>query len=457
MKNNKKLHPQFISGFMDGEACFGLNICENSNYKAGWHINPYLCIGLHTKDLPLLSSIQSFFGGIGGVSVNNNSAAYYVSSVKDLTNIIYSHFNKYPLLTQKKADFELLKSAIELISRKEHLTPEGLQNIVNIKASMNRGLSEALSIAFPNYSPVSRPLVEDQKTKDPNWLAGFTAGEGCFYVQILKSKTHKTGYQVILRFIIAQHIRDLQLLSSFIQYLGCGLISIKSKEYVEFRVFKLEDINNKIIPFFDKYLLHGAKSADYLDFCKVALLMKDKAHLTPEGLSQIIKIKSGMNTGRDFTNLHSSSDTTITVSELSVTKSLNIPIIQKRTFHTNIKAGTNSIFLQSCDPPLVRGGIGKYKFLIISRSMSTLCAQKITKIPVKNLANNKQASISRHFPVATSEWHNSVYTYNPKSIISLLVIDQMIIKIITSYLNSFYLEDQNQNHFPLVRQKIHSH
>lgn len=89
--------------------------------------------------------------------------------------------------------------------------------------------------------------------------------------------------------------------------------------------------------------------------------------------------------------------------------------------------------------------------------MSTLCAQKITKIPVKNLANNKQASISRHFPVATSEWHNSVYTYNPKSTISLLVIDQMIIKIITSYLNSFYLEDQNQNHFPLVRQKIHSH
>lgn len=109
---------------------------------------------------------------------------------------------------------------------------------------------------------------------------------------------------------------------------------------------------------------------------------------------------------------------------------------------------------------------GKFRFSYISRSMSTLCAQKITKIPVKNLANNKQVSISKHFPVATSEWHNSVYTYNPKSTISLLVIDQMIIKIITSYLNSFYLEDQNKNHFPLafapqaagqgVREKIHS-
>jgi len=31
--------------------------------------------------------------------------------------------------------------------------------------------------------------------------------------------------------------------------------------------------------------------------------MKVKAHLTPEGLEQILKIKAGMNTGRPFLNL----------------------------------------------------------------------------------------------------------------------------------------------------------
>lgn len=30
--NNVKLHPQFLSGFMDGEACFGLNIIQKRTF-----------------------------------------------------------------------------------------------------------------------------------------------------------------------------------------------------------------------------------------------------------------------------------------------------------------------------------------------------------------------------------------------------------------------------------------
>jgi hypothetical protein len=37
---------------------------------------------------------------------------------------------------------------------------------------------------------------------------------------------------------------------------------------------------------------------NYLDFCKVAKLMNEKAHLTEEGFKVIRKIKAGMNTGR---------------------------------------------------------------------------------------------------------------------------------------------------------------
>ena len=46
--------------------------------------------------------------------------------------------------------------------------------IIAIKASMNRGLLGKLKLAFPSVVPVVRPLVLDQKIKDPNWLAGFT-------------------------------------------------------------------------------------------------------------------------------------------------------------------------------------------------------------------------------------------------------------------------------------------
>lgn len=81
---------------------------------------------------------------------------YYVSSVKELNKIIH-HFDKYPLATQKQADYELFKQALKIIESKEHLTQEGLRKILAIKASINLGLSESLKAAFPDIKPVSRP------------------------------------------------------------------------------------------------------------------------------------------------------------------------------------------------------------------------------------------------------------------------------------------------------------
>jgi len=46
--------------------------------------------------------------------------------------------------------------------------------------------------------------------------------------------------------------------------------------------------------------LEGIKRVDFEDFVKVARLIKEKAHLTEEGLEQVRGIKNGMNTGRDF-------------------------------------------------------------------------------------------------------------------------------------------------------------
>jgi hypothetical protein len=62
-------------------------------------------------------------------------------------------------LTQKATDFLLFQKAVELVNDKAHLTVEGLEKIVNIKASMNLGLSDALKLEFPGYIPVERPAI----------------------------------------------------------------------------------------------------------------------------------------------------------------------------------------------------------------------------------------------------------------------------------------------------------
>jgi len=96
--------------------------------------------------------------------LGNCALKYQVNSIKDLA-IIIEHFDKYPLITQKLADYKLFKQAVELIKRKEHLRVEGFKQLVAIKASVNNGLSDKES--FPDVIPVQRPLVKSQVILDP--------------------------------------------------------------------------------------------------------------------------------------------------------------------------------------------------------------------------------------------------------------------------------------------------
>jgi len=81
---------------------------------------------------------------------------------------VIKHFDKYPLISFKLADYLLFKEVVNMIQLKEHLTVEGLEKIVAIKASINRGLTSELKAAFPNTVPVNRPLVENKIIRDPN-------------------------------------------------------------------------------------------------------------------------------------------------------------------------------------------------------------------------------------------------------------------------------------------------
>jgi hypothetical protein len=132
----------------------------------------------------------------------------------------------------------------------------------------------------------------------PEWIAGFTSGEGCFNINITKSTTNKSGYQVQLKFQLTQP-RDSELLKSLVSFLGCGYYyATKGRDCGDFLVVRFSDISSKIIPFFKKYPIQGVKANDFADFCEITELMESKAHLTKDGLEQIKQIKSGLNRGK---------------------------------------------------------------------------------------------------------------------------------------------------------------
>jgi hypothetical protein len=86
-------------------------------------------------------------------------AVYCVSNLQDLLGAVIPHFEKFPLITQKQIDFELFKKIVVLVSQKQHLTPEGLNRILGLRAAMNLGLSEKLRTAFPNIPRITRPTI----------------------------------------------------------------------------------------------------------------------------------------------------------------------------------------------------------------------------------------------------------------------------------------------------------
>lgn len=292
--NRNKLSPWYVTGFADAESCFHVGISKHNRFKQGYSVEAVFKIHLHQKDLALLEVIQSYFG-VGNIyKLGKGSIQYQVASVKEL-GVILDHFDKYLLITKKRGDYLLFKQAFNLIQNKEHLTPEGLRKLVAIRTSMNKGLSPQLKAAFLDVEPVPRLLIHDQIIPDPYWLAGFVDGEGCFLVNTQNSSTHQLGCKVELRFQITQHSRDVLLMESLVEYLGCGKV-FRSREAVDFVVTKFTDLSEGIIPFFEKYPLQEVKSHEFLDFKIVAKLMKNKEHLTQEGLEQIKQIKSGMNT-----------------------------------------------------------------------------------------------------------------------------------------------------------------
>jgi hypothetical protein len=89
---------------------------------------------MHQRDKALLEQIKSYFG-VGEIyKQGKNAYQSQVNYLKDLTAVILPHFLMYPLITQKRADFELFKQVVDLMNQQKHVTPEGLQKIIDIKA-----------------------------------------------------------------------------------------------------------------------------------------------------------------------------------------------------------------------------------------------------------------------------------------------------------------------------------
>lgn len=72
---------------------------------------------------------------------------------------------------------------------------------------------------------------------------------------------------------------------------------VKRKNSASLVICSIEEIIKVVLPHFKNYPLITKKYVDYLLFSEAVYLIKNKEHLTKEGLNKIVAFKSSMNLG----------------------------------------------------------------------------------------------------------------------------------------------------------------
>ena len=132
------LNAQWIVGFVDGEGCFHIGINKNKEMKLDVQVLPELTVVQHQVDEQILYALKAYFG-CGVVRKNHGrSLSYRVRGHENLLHRIIPFFEKHQLKTRKRVDFAKFRKVVLLMDKGEHLEPDGLDKIRQIKTSMNK-------------------------------------------------------------------------------------------------------------------------------------------------------------------------------------------------------------------------------------------------------------------------------------------------------------------------------
>ena len=135
---------------------------------------------------------------------------------------------------------------------------------------------------------------------NPWYIVGFVEGEGTFHIAFYQDPNMKQSVKVIPEFHVSQSYLRLGTLRDIQQYFGCGYLkenhpkSARDTTYV-YVVRNRHDLEQRIIPFFERYPLRSTKRRSFQLFARVVEMMVNGQHRTSSGLRQVIDLAYRMN------------------------------------------------------------------------------------------------------------------------------------------------------------------
>ena len=128
-----------------------------------------------------------------------------------------------------------------------------------------------------------------------HYVAGFVDGEGSFNVPIRRERDRGLPWRVSLSFNVSQIGSEAPRLLQ--QVFGVGTVRGRVDRVFYFEVTKLDELERRVFPFFERFPLRGAKANDLEIFRRVALLVRSGRHLSADGIEAILELRAPMNRG----------------------------------------------------------------------------------------------------------------------------------------------------------------
>ena len=128
----------YLAGFADGEGSFNLSFRKRDDYQSPWKIS--LCFNISQKDPVILSLFKKHLQ-CGTLRQRSDGCWYYeVNNLKAIEENVIPFFRRFQFLSaKKKRGFSKFRQLLKVIKMGNHLTEEGVREILQIRREMNDG------------------------------------------------------------------------------------------------------------------------------------------------------------------------------------------------------------------------------------------------------------------------------------------------------------------------------
>jgi hypothetical protein len=136
--NSREFLSAYISGYVDGEGCFTVSISPRAKLLVGWEVRPSLSVSQNGDRAEVLHAIQAYFGcGSIRPDRSDKTVKWETRRLEDILDHVVPHFERYPLLSGKRFDFERFAAICNLMAEARHRDRAGLIRIVELAREMN--------------------------------------------------------------------------------------------------------------------------------------------------------------------------------------------------------------------------------------------------------------------------------------------------------------------------------